>query len=107
MIRWVLLFIPLLLSALEFKVATYNVENLFDAQNDGNEYEEYKPNTKHVHSESAIGDLLGFTTIQMKVPTFKNANPQSYYFLIITYLGTWLLGLFAIWWIHVGSFNAQ
>ncbi len=59
----------------------------------------------HVHSESAIGDLLGFTTIQMKVPTFKNANPQSYYFLIITYLGTWLVGLFAIWWIHARGRN--
>ncbi|ATB69985.1 exonuclease-endonuclease-phosphatase (EEP) domain-containing protein [Sulfurospirillum diekertiae] len=54
MIRWVLLFIPLLLSALEFKVATYNVENLFDAQNDGNEYEEYKPNTKHGWNEAML-----------------------------------------------------
>lgn len=54
----------------------------------------------HVHSEAAIGDLIGYATIQMKVPTFKSANPQSYSFLVITYLGTWLLGIFAIWWIH-------
>ena len=54
----------------------------------------------HVHDDVAIGDLLGYTSIQMKVPTFKSANPQSFYFLIVTYVGTWLLGLFAIWWIH-------
>lgn len=54
----------------------------------------------HVHDDVAIGDLLGYATIQMKIPTFKSANPQSFYFLIVTYLGTWLLGIFAIWWIH-------
>ncbi|MBN2870101.1 MAG: endonuclease, partial [Campylobacterales bacterium] len=27
------------------KIATYNVENLFDLNDDGNEYEEYIPNT--------------------------------------------------------------
>ena len=54
MIRWILLFIPLLLSALEFKVATYNVENLFDAKMDGTEYEEYKPNNKHGWNEAML-----------------------------------------------------
>ena len=54
MIRWSLLFIPLLLSALEFKIATYNVENLFDAKVDGTEYEEYKPNTKHGWNEAMV-----------------------------------------------------
>jgi endonuclease/exonuclease/phosphatase family metal-dependent hydrolase len=33
--------------SLDFKVATYNVENLFDMYNDGTEYQEYKPNTKY------------------------------------------------------------
>ncbi|MEA2018772.1 MAG: endonuclease/exonuclease/phosphatase family protein [Campylobacterota bacterium] len=39
-------YIPLFLSAKNFTVATYNVENLFDLKYDGTEYKEYKPNTK-------------------------------------------------------------
>lgn len=54
MIRWGLLFTPLLLCALEFKVATYNVENLFDAQQQGGEYEEYIPNNKHGWNEAML-----------------------------------------------------
>lgn len=34
-----------LLGGTEVKIATYNVENLFDMNDDGNEYEEYIPNT--------------------------------------------------------------
>ncbi|MCD4758028.1 MAG: endonuclease/exonuclease/phosphatase family protein [Arcobacteraceae bacterium] len=34
------------LEAKDFKVASYNVENLFDLKYDGTEYKEYKPNTK-------------------------------------------------------------
>jgi len=41
----------------------------------------------------------------MQVPAFLKANPQSFYFLIVTYLGTWFLGLFAIWWIHARGRN--
>ena len=52
--RFLLLCIPLLLSALEFKVATYNVENLFDAQREGGEYEEYIPNNKHGWNEGML-----------------------------------------------------
>ncbi len=37
------LFLPLFLNAASFKVASYNVENLFDARYDGTEYEEYIP----------------------------------------------------------------
>lgn len=54
MIRWGFLFIPLLLSALEFKVATYNVENLFDTKSDGGEYEEYQPHNKHGWNEAML-----------------------------------------------------
>lgn len=54
----------------------------------------------HVHDDSKIGDLIGFTSVRMLVPNFNEANPQSYYFLIIMYIGTWILGIFAIWWIH-------
>jgi len=38
-----ILTIPFFLFATPFKVATYNVENLFDAVHDGTEYEEYIP----------------------------------------------------------------
>ena len=42
--RYLLLFLlPLLLLSKPFKVATYNVENLFDATFQGSEYEEYIP----------------------------------------------------------------
>ena len=34
------------LFAKDFKIATYNVQNLFDMNIDGNEYKEYLPNTK-------------------------------------------------------------
>lgn len=39
---------------LEFKVATYNVENLFDAHFDGGEYEEYIVGAKHQWSEEKL-----------------------------------------------------
>jgi len=45
-----LLFIPLYLFAAEFKVASYNVENLFDAVKNGTEYEDYIPG-RHNWSE--------------------------------------------------------
>jgi len=54
LIRWGLLFVPFFLCALEFKVATYNVENLFDAQREGSEYEEYIPNNKHGWNEAML-----------------------------------------------------
>ena len=40
------LLFPFFLYSFEFKVATYNVENLFDAKKSGNEYKEYVPNSK-------------------------------------------------------------
>ena len=41
--RYLILFLPLLLISKPFKIATYNVENLFDASFQGTEYEEYIP----------------------------------------------------------------
>ena len=38
--------------SVDFKVATYNVENLFDMKNDGTEYKEYKPNSKYWNTKS-------------------------------------------------------
>jgi endonuclease/exonuclease/phosphatase family metal-dependent hydrolase len=47
MIKYLVFFlIPIVLFAEQFKVATYNVENLFDAKKSGYEYKEYIPNTK-------------------------------------------------------------
>lgn len=46
-----LLFTPFLVWALDFKVATYNVENLFDLIHNGHEYEEYVPHNKHQWNE--------------------------------------------------------
>ena len=59
----------------------------------------------HVHADEHVGSLLGYASIEMKIPTFKEANEQSYYFLINMYIGTWFLGLFAIWWIHLKGKN--
>ena len=42
---WILLLLFIQGGALEFKVASYNVENLFDGYHDGSEYEEFIPNT--------------------------------------------------------------
>lgn len=42
---WLLLIAVTLCGGTEVKIATYNVENLFDMNDDGTEYEEYIPNT--------------------------------------------------------------
>lgn len=52
--RFLWLFLPLFLGAFEFKVATYNIENLFDARKEGNEYKEYTPHTKHGWNELMV-----------------------------------------------------
>jgi endonuclease/exonuclease/phosphatase family metal-dependent hydrolase len=44
-IVWLLLIVLTFLGGSEVKIASYNVENLFDMMDDGNEYEEYIPNT--------------------------------------------------------------
>ncbi len=41
---WILALMMSLLGGVEVKIASYNVENLFDMKNDGTEYEEYIPN---------------------------------------------------------------
>ncbi len=48
-VRLLTLFILLTatVNALNFTVASYNVENLFDLESDGTEYKEYKPNSKY------------------------------------------------------------
>lgn len=59
--RYFLLFLtPFLLYATPFKVATYNVENLFDATYDGTEYEDYTPG-KHNWSKHMVETKLNHT----------------------------------------------
>lgn len=41
---WILALMMSFLGGVEMKIASYNVENLFDMNNDGTEYEEYIPN---------------------------------------------------------------
>jgi endonuclease/exonuclease/phosphatase family metal-dependent hydrolase len=80
-LRYFLLFIlPLLLWTKPFKIATYNVENLFDASYQGSEYEEYIPgkhnwNARMVqiklnHTAEVIcdlnADILGLQEIENK-----------------------------------------
>ncbi len=45
--KFLLLILPLLLQAFSFKVANYNVENLFDMNYSGQEYKEYIPNSSY------------------------------------------------------------
>ena len=55
-----LLLFPLFLYAKPFKVATYNVENLFDASYQGTEYEEYIPG-KHNWNKRMVEIKLNHT----------------------------------------------
>lgn len=60
-LRYLLLFLfPLLLLSNPFKVATYNVENLFDASFDDTEYEEYIPG-KHNWNKRMVDIKLNHT----------------------------------------------
>jgi len=52
--------LPLLLYAKPFKIATYNVENLFDASFQGSEYEQYVPG-KHNWNEQMVDTKLNHT----------------------------------------------
>lgn len=49
-----LLLLPIFLFATTFSVATYNVENLFDAKKSGYEYKEYIPNAKSGWNEKML-----------------------------------------------------
>ncbi|WP_286337099.1 endonuclease/exonuclease/phosphatase family protein [Hydrogenimonas cancrithermarum] len=49
-----LLLLPLFLFSKEFRVASYNVENLFDLQKSGSEYTEYIPNTGYGWNKKAF-----------------------------------------------------
>ena len=50
-----LFFIPIFIYAKQFSIATYNVENLFDAKNSGYEYKEYTPYSNSNWNEKMLG----------------------------------------------------
>lgn len=54
---FILLLLPFFLYARDIKVATYNVENLFDMKNNGTEYREYIPN-RHNWTEQILRKKL-------------------------------------------------
>jgi len=61
-VRYLFLFLlPFLLFAKEFKVATYNVENLFDANFQGTEYKQYIPG-KHNWNKRMVEIKLNHTS---------------------------------------------
>mgnify|MGYP000952686568 FL=1 len=49
--------------AIEFKVATYNVENLFDLNNDGTEYAEYVPDNTNWNTETLDVKLTNISQV--------------------------------------------
>ena len=57
----------------------------------------------HVHDDEQVGDLLGNINMSIKILTLKEYNPSNYYFLIFTYLTSWIVGLIIIWWIRYKS----
>jgi endonuclease/exonuclease/phosphatase family metal-dependent hydrolase len=57
------LFLCINLYALDFKVASYNVENLFDLNYDGTEYKEYIPNTKYWHKKAFKNKLNNISRV--------------------------------------------
>jgi len=57
----------------------------------------------HIHDDKKVGDILGNVNISMKIKTLREYNITNFYFLIFTYLSTWLVGLALIWWIRYKS----
>ncbi len=60
LLRYIALLLPLLLWSKPFKVATYNVENLFDSHFDGSEYKEYIPH-RHNWTKRMVDIKLNHT----------------------------------------------
>jgi len=65
------LLLSLILNANTFSVASYNVENLFDLKNDGNEYSEFIPDTKSNWNENTFNIKV---TNLLKVITDLNTD---------------------------------
>ena len=54
----IFLFLPIILFSQNIKIASYNVENFFDLNNDKTEYIEYIPNNKHLWNQRAFDAKL-------------------------------------------------
>jgi len=104
------------LDARDFKVASYNVENLFDLKLDGTEYKEYKPNTKTWNKQSFLkkidniaqvindlnADIIGLQEVESKeaLNTLLKKTPQYKYHTFIkkqtSSIGVALLSIYPI-----------
>jgi exonuclease III len=58
-----LVFFTFSLYAVDFKVASYNVENLFDVKYDKTEYKEYIPNTRYWNQKAYKNKLLNISKV--------------------------------------------
>jgi putative nucleotidyltransferase with HDIG domain len=57
----------------------------------------------HIHDDQNVGDVLGNVNISIKIHSLKEYNSTNFYFLVFTYLSTWIVGLTLIWWIRYKS----
>ena len=57
----------------------------------------------HIHDDKQEGDILGNVNMSMKIKTLVEYNLDNFYFLLFTYLSTWLVGLGLIWWMRYRS----
>jgi endonuclease/exonuclease/phosphatase family metal-dependent hydrolase len=64
-----LLFFTLSLNATNLKIASYNVENLFDMQNNGTEYQSYKPNKHNWTRQNFQKKLLNIAEVICDINT--------------------------------------
>jgi len=62
-VLFIFVLFSLCLFAKEFKVATYNVENLFDLQRDGTEYKEFIPFSKTWNKKAFYSKLKNISTV--------------------------------------------
>jgi endonuclease/exonuclease/phosphatase family metal-dependent hydrolase len=64
MFKYLIIFLsPFLLFSQNLKIASYNVENLFDMQNDGTEYKAYKPNRHNWTRKNFQKKLLNISEV--------------------------------------------
>ncbi len=78
------------LIAVEFKVATYNVENLFDLNNDGTEYEEYIPDNTNWNKETLDVKLTNISQVindlNVDILALEEVESQTALDLLLAYV---------------------
>ncbi len=59
----------------------------------------------HIHADDQSGKTVGFISMTKEIPNFSVENHKGYYFLIFSYLITWMIGIFAIWYYYKEGVN--